>query len=151
MQLHNQLIIETAGQFLSEAKEQDLYMIGCIGQADIINGNGRRYALSVMQEAVQDYIDTWVKTDTALGELNHPARPYADPKEATHRITEMWMDGSKVMAKAIVLEDATKLRALIKSGWKIQASTRGLGSLESRSIMEGKIGNSLISFKVIQE
>ena len=139
IQQQGQLIIESAPEiFESVQEDKKLYMTGCIGQADIINGNGRRYALPIMQEAVEEYNEKFVKTRTALGELNHPARPYADPALATHRIVEMWMDGPKVMAKASVLENAHQLRALINDGWLIQASTRGLGQLESKTITEAK-------------
>lgn len=132
MSKDNILIIEDA-PMLCEGKAEDdgtLYIEGIIGQADIINRNGRKYPRAVLEEAVKEYNEEYVKKNIALGELNHPPRPMADPAHATHRIVEMEMRGNDVWAKAIVLEDATKLRALIKSGWQVQASTRGLGNVK---------------------
>lgn len=136
------LIIENAPS-LCEGKVEDgdtLYIEGIIAQSEIKNRNGRFYPKGVLEEAVKHYNEEFVNKNIALGELNHPPRPMADPAHATHRITEMKMQGNDVWAKAIVLEDATKLRALIKSGWQVQASTRGLGAL--REVKGGSINET---------
>jgi len=145
------LIIENL-EMVCEAKEADdkhMYIEGIVAQSEVINGNRRRYPKSVLEAAVKDYNEQYVLKNKALGELNHPPRPYVDPQLATHRIVEMKMVGNDVWAKAIVLEDATKLKALIKSGWLVQASTRGLGNVKAmKGSMNESAYNEVTSYKL---
>ncbi len=133
MEQNLKLIVESIPTDVFESKVEEhkgkLYIVGCAAQADVINGNSRLYPKNVLGQAMNEYVDAYVKTNKALGELNHPPRPYADPKHASHIITEMWMDDTKVMAKALVLDttNGKELKALIEGGWQVQASTRGLG------------------------
>ncbi len=133
MEQNLKLIVEAIPTEVFESKVEEskgqLYIIGCAAQADVINGNSRLYPKNVLVAAMTEYNDAYVKTNKALGELNHPPRPYADPKMSSHLITEMWMEGANVMAKALVLNTSNgkELRALIEGGWQVQASTRGLG------------------------
>lgn len=144
------LIVENT-ENLCEAKSDDkhMYIEGIVAQSEVINGNGRKYPKSVMEAAVKAYNEQYVLKNKALGELNHPPRPYVDPQMATHRIVEMKMVGNDVWAKAIVLEDATKLKALIKSGWQIQASTRGLGNVKQvKGSLNESAYNEVTSYKL---
>ena len=129
--------------------DKNLYIEGIVAQSEIKNRNGRFYPRSVLAEAVEEYNKKFVETRMALGELNHPPRPLADPANATHRITEMKMKGNDVWARAIVLEDATKLRSLINAGWQVQASTRGLGAVKKHKGMnESECYDEVTKFKL---
>lgn len=49
------------------------YIEGIFAQADLKNRNGRVYPKFVLERAVNDYNEKYVKTNRALGELNHPS------------------------------------------------------------------------------
>ncbi len=128
---------ETGEKPLVEAKMPaekggDLYIEGIFMQSNVVNRNGRRYPKKVMENAVSKYIQEQVKTNQALGELNHPSRSNVDPAEAAIRITELWWDGDNVMGKAIVLNTPKGqiVRGLIEGGWVPGVSSRGLGSVK---------------------
>lgn len=159
-----QLIIEDIDEALFESKiehnDKDLYIHGCCAQGNVINANKRYYPTKVLSEAASIYNDKYVKTNKALGELNHPARPFADPGLSSHRIVEMYTEGDKVMARALVLNTSRgkELRALVEGGWQVQASTRGLGLpkkvkglSESKSYTEVVQYNMTVGFDVVQD
>ena len=112
-----------------------LYIEGIMAQANIRNGNGRMYERPVMEAAVQEYVDKYVSTRQALGELNHPERPFVDPSEAAIRITELRMDGDNVYGKALVLNTPKGqiIKGLLEGGFALGVSTRGLGTLKERN------------------
>lgn len=115
------------------AKDNDNLMIeGIFLQAEVVNRNGRRYPKKVLESAVTKYIQEQVKTNQALGELNHPSRSNVDPAEAAIRITELWWDGDNVMGKARVLNTpkGQVVKGLIEGGWVPGVSSRGLGSVK---------------------
>lgn len=122
-----------------EAKEGDkrkpgLYLEGIFLQADVVNRNNRLYPKKVLREAVDKYITEQVRTNQALGELNHPARSNVDPMQAAIIIEDMWWQGNDVYGRARVIEGdngpGDKLAANIRSGWIPGVSSRGLGTLK---------------------
>lgn len=149
------LIVEQIAENIFESRieqtEQDLYIVGCCAQSGVINNNLRLYPKKVLAEAMEEYKQKYVVTNKALGELNHPARPYADPKMASHRIVDMYMEGDKVMAKALVLNttNGKELRALIEGGWQVQASTRGMGVPKKvKGLNESKGYSEIVQYKM---
>lgn len=114
---------------------KQLYIEGIFAQAEKKNGNGRIYERSIMESAVGKYNDQYVSKNRALGELNHPSRPFPDPAEAAIRITEMRMDGDNVMGKALVLNTPKGqiIKGLLEGGFALGVSTRGLGSLKEKN------------------
>lgn len=149
------LIVEQIAESIFESRieqtEQDLYIVGCCAQSGVINNNLRLYPKKVLAEAMEEYKQKYVVTNKALGELNHPARPYADPKMASHRIVDMYMEGDKVMAKALVLNttNGKELRALIEGGWQVQASTRGMGVPKKvKGLNESKDYSEIVQYKM---
>lgn len=113
---------------------KQLYIEGIFAQANKKNGNGRIYERNVMEAAVSKYSNEYVSKKRALGELNHPDRPFADPAEAAIRITEMRMDGDNVYGKAIVLNTPKGqiIKGLLEGDFALGVSTRGLGSLKEK-------------------
>jgi hypothetical protein len=49
------------------------YIHGIFAQADVVNGNKRVYPEKILDESMNGYIDKFVKTNRAVGELIHPA------------------------------------------------------------------------------
>jgi len=113
---------------------KQLYIQGIFAQAEILNGNKRKYSRQVMESAVQRYNDQYISKNRAIGELNHPDRPFPDVSEAAIRITEMKMDGNNVIGKAIVLNTPKGqiIKGLLEGGFALGVSTRGLGSLKEQ-------------------
>jgi len=109
------------------------YISGVFMQAEKVNGNGRIYPKAVLEHAVNEYINTQVNTNQALGELNHPSRSTPDPREAAIIIEELWFEGNNVMGRARVLDtpNGKIVKSLIEGGWIPGVSSRGLGRVKS--------------------
>ena len=118
------------------------YIEGIFAQADLKNRNGRVYPKFVLEKAVNEYNEKYVKTNRALGELSHPQNPAIDPERACIKINSLTWNGSNVLGKAQVLTTPKGqiLEALIHDGVKLGVSTRGLGSVK-----KAKFGNESVS------
>jgi aryl-phospho-beta-D-glucosidase BglC (GH1 family) len=130
------LLIETSAQvetLVENTKEggKQLNSEGICAQADVKNGNGRIYPKPIMEKAVQEYVTEYVQKRRALGELNHPDRPYPDPAEGAILIESLSWQGNNVVGKAKVLNTPKGLivKGLLEGGFNMGVSTRGLGSL----------------------
>lgn len=132
------LLIENSAnvEILTEQTEKGkvLYLEGIFAEAELKNGNKRFYRQKIMEKAVTTYNDEYVSKRRALGEINHPDRPFPDPAKAA-LITEVFkMEGTKVYGKARIINGpgaaGQQLAALIEAGFGGGVSTRGLGSLE---------------------
>lgn len=110
-----------------------LYIEGVFLQAEVVNGNKRLYPKAVLEKAVSKYVKEQMQTKQALGELNHPSRPFVDPERAALLIESMWWEGNNVMGRARIIEGdngpGDKLAANIRAGWLPGVSSRGLGSV----------------------
>jgi len=117
---------------------KELFIHGIFAQADVKNGNGRYYPKDILEQAVANYNDKYVSKRRALGELNHPDRPFADPAEAAILISELNWEGNNVIGKAKVLNTPKGqiIRSLMEGGFNMGVSTRGLGSLSERNGMK---------------
>jgi hypothetical protein len=111
---------------------KQLYIEGIFAQSEIKNGNNRFYRREVMENAVANYVDTYVDRRRALGELNHPDRPFVDPSEAAILIESLTWQGNNVIGKAKVLNTPKGqiVAGLLEGGFNMGVSTRGLGSLK---------------------
>lgn len=114
------------------------FIEGVFAQAEKRNRNGRTYPVSVLEREVNRYDKEYVKTNRALGELNHPAYPQLNPENACHRIVEMWKDGNNFMGKAMVLNTPKGqiLQGLLEGGTQMGVSTRGLGSIKESVVQD---------------
>ncbi|QHJ79058.1 MAG: hypothetical protein [Caudoviricetes sp.] len=147
--MEQQLLIEqwgvpnpdgTVESMLESVQDQGtgkLYIEGIFMQANVINGNKRLYPRQVLEKAVTKYIKEQVNTKQALGELNHPARPYPDPMNAAILIEKLWWKGDNVHGRACIIEGdkgaGDKTAALIRAGWIPGVSSRGLGAVKRTS------------------
>ena len=125
-------------EFVSEATSNGVkkYAIeGVFAQADSKNRNGRVYPKAIMESAVGKYVDEQVKTGRAVGELNHPEGPTVNLDKVSHRITDLRMEGNKVVGKASILDtpNGQIVNGLLEGGVRLGVSTRGMGSLENRN------------------
>jgi len=129
---------------LTEAEKKDIkdngamYLTGLMQEADKPNGNGRVYPGPIMEREIKNY-QKLVKERRALGELDHPDDSVINLKNASHMVTNIWMEGSKVRGTVKVLPTPAGdiLRNLVEGGCQLGISSRGLGSV--RESMNGGV------------
>ena len=129
---------ETDVQCIVEKKEDGSksHMIeGIFAMAESKNRNGRVYPKSIMESAVNKYVNEQVSKNRAVGELNHPDGPTVNLDKVSHKITELKMKGNNVMGKAQILDTpmGNVVKGLLEGGVQLGVSTRGMGSLEQRN------------------
>lgn len=121
-------------QLITEEKEghKDLFIEGIFLQAEKKNRNGRIYPLGVLKPVVEKYIQEYVSSNRAMGELNHPSSPSVNPERASHLITELRQSGNDFYGKAKILNTPVGniVRGLIEGGVNLGVSSRGLGTLK---------------------
>lgn len=130
--------VQTTSRIDEATGQKQWFIEGVFAQAEKKNRNGRTYPRSVLEREVNRYIKEYVKTNRALGELNHPDYPKPDPAMASHRITEMWQEGNNFMGKAIVLNTPRGqiLRGLLEGGTQMGVSTRGAGTIKEAVVQD---------------
>ena len=125
---------------LTESEKKDIkennamYLTGLMQQCEVQNGNGRVYPEKVLIREVETY-KKLVKENRALGELDHPDDSVINLKNASHMVTNIWMEGPKVMV--LGTPSGQILRSLVESGCQLGISSRGLGSV--RENMNGSV------------
>ena len=134
-------------------KNGGMILSGKLQEADIQNGNGRIYPYRVLVREVETY-KKLVKENRALGELDHPDDSVINLKNASHMVTDVWMEEKSVMGKVRVLDTPSGniLRGLVNSGVKLGISSRGMGSVseaQGRTIVEDDF--QLICFDFVSE
>jgi len=121
------LLTEDEKRFVSNG---GMMLSGKLQEADVQNGNGRVYPYKVLTREVQNY-KKLVKENRALGELDHPDDSVINLKNASHMVTDIWMEDKAVMGKVKVLNTPSGqvLKSLVESGVKLGISSRGMGSV----------------------
>ena len=123
-------------KLLTEEKDgkEYTYIQGVFLQGDIKNRNGRVYPMPVLQREVTNYNENFVQKSRALGELGHPDGPTINLDRVSHKIVELYQDGSNYVGKAKLLETpmGSIAKNLLREGVQLGVSSRGVGSLESK-------------------
>jgi hypothetical protein len=144
------LLTEAEKKFVSDG---GMMLSGMMQMAETQNGNGRVYPQKILEREVQNY-KKLVDENRALGELDHPEESVINLRNVSHQVTEIWMEGNKVMGKMKVLDTPSGgiLRSLVDSGVSIGISSRGLGSVSEqmgKTIVEDDF--QLICFDMVSE
>jgi hypothetical protein len=133
------LIREKIENFSARPEEdgKKMYIEGIFLQGEIVNGNGRKYPIGVLDEAVSRYNEEFIKTNRAGGELNHPESPEINPERLCIRTVSLEKEGNNYIGKALVLSTplGQLVRNLIEDEYQIAVSSRGLASVR----MEGDV------------
>lgn len=110
---------------------KNYYIQGPFLQGGIKNRNGRIYPNEVLDEKVNDYIDSTVNKNRGWGELGHPLDAHINLDRVSHRITELTKEGNDWYGKARILDTPMGLiaRGLMDGGGSLGVSSRGIGSL----------------------
>ena len=130
-----------------------MILSGIMQMTETRNGNGREYMHETMVREVKNY-QKLVKERRALGELDHPDDSVINLKNASHMVTEIWMEGKNVMGKIKVLDTPSGkiLKELVNGGVTVGVSSRGMGSVREeagRTIVEDDF--QLICFDMVSE
>lgn len=114
---------------------QSLFIKGPFLMAEQKNKNGRIYPLHEMKNEVDRYMLDMVKTNRALGELNHPSSCEVNPERACHMINDIWQEGNIFYGKAKILNTpmGNIVKSLIMEGVQLGVSSRALGKLAPTS------------------
>lgn len=112
-----------------------LFIKGPYMMAEDVNKNNRRYPKDELDREVRRYTEEMIRTQRAMGELNHPTSADVDLERACHLVTEMYTDGNVYVGKSKVLSTPCGLivKSLINDGVKVGMSSRALGTLEEGS------------------
>ena len=123
-----------------------LYIRGPYMMAEDVNKNNRRYPKDELEREVKRYNEEMIKTQRAMGELNHPTSADVDLEIACHLVTEMHCEGNIYVGKSKVLSTPCGLivKSLINDGVKVGMSSRALGTLE-----EGTKCNTVRNMRLI--
>lgn len=120
-------------EILTEEKDgkKDTFIKGIFLQTEINNRNGRMYKYATMQREVDKYNEEFVKRGRALGELGHPDGPTINLDRVSHKIVELYPEGTNFIGKAKLLETPMGkiAKSLLDEGVQLGVSSRGLGSI----------------------
>ena len=134
-------------------REGGMILSGKIQEADVKNGNGRKYGEKILRREVDKY-QGFIEQNRALGELDHPDSSVINLKNVSHLVLKTWWDGPAVMAKIKVLPTPSGkiLQTLVESGVKLGISSRGLGSTyQSGGVTMVDDDFQLICFDMVSE
>src|SRR5208282_1422378 len=90
----------------------------------------------------------------SLGELNHPESVSVDPRQASHLITDLWIEGNNIMGKAKILDtpNGKIVKALMDEGVTLGVSSRGFGSLkEVNGVQQVQDDYHLATVDIVQD
>lgn len=121
--------------------QKKLYMKGIFAESEERNQNGRIYDLNEMKLEVARINEAASNGRFVLGELDHPSTLEIKLENVSHKIVEMWMEGTKAYGKAEVIVGHPKgqiLKSLIESGVQVGVSTRGSGQVNEST---GRVTN----------
>ena len=130
-----------------------MILSGIMQKADHVNGNGRVYPHKVLMKEIKNY-GKLVKERRALGELDHPEDSVINLKNASHLVTDIWMEGKDVKGKIKVLDTPSGkvLQELVRAEVNVGISSRGMGSVtESNGQTMVEEDFQLICFDMVSE
>jgi len=144
------LLTEDEKRFVADG---GMILSGIMQKADVVNGNGRVYPHKVLTKEIQNY-SKLVKERRALGELDHPEDSVINLKNASHLVTDIWMEGKDVKGKIKVLDTPAGkvLQELVRANVNVGISSRGMGSVsesQGQTIVEDDF--QLICFDMVSE
>jgi len=117
-----------------EAEKQGAPIIlsGILQKANTLNRNGRVYPYDILKREATKYM-VEVEEGTAGGELDHPDSAVVSLSNVSHRVIDMWWQGEELYGKVQLAETdkGNTLKGLLKSGFKLGISSRGVGSVKS--------------------
>lgn len=110
------------------------FIEGITLQSNVKNHNGRIYPKEILERAITEHVDRYLKSGRAVGELNHPTENSAqiNPENISHKFISVKEDKDNFVTKAQLLNTPKGLIAqnLLEAGVQLGISSRGLGSIK---------------------
>jgi Prohead core protein serine protease len=127
-ELHDPLKLITEG----EGADKKHYLKGLFLEFDAKNRNGRIYRSEFHDPSVKTWMESKMKENRGWGELDHPEGATINLKNVSHRIVEMYKDGTNWMGKSLICNTPMGQIALglLESGGTLGSSSRGVGSVK---------------------
>ena len=116
----------------AERENRPVILSGVLQKANTLNRNGRIYPYNILKREAATYMDS-VEDGTAGGELDHPDSAVVSLGNVSHRVIDMWWQGEELFGKVQIAETKAgdTLKGLLKSGFKLGISSRGVGSVNT--------------------
>ncbi len=126
--------------------KKNLYIEGVFCQAEVKNRNGRIYPFQVLDNAVNYYIENFVKKNRAVGELGHSATPTINYDRVSHVIESITRKGNDYWGKAKITNTpmGNIVKNLHEEGIRFGVSSRAVGSLRSTNEGVNVVGDDLM-------
>jgi hypothetical protein len=120
-----------------EGADKKHYLKGLFLEFDAKNRNGRIYRSEFHDPSVKTWMEQKMRENRGWGELDHPEGATINLKNVSHRIVEMYKDGTNWMGKSLICNTPMGQIALglLESGGTLGSSSRGVGSV--KDIAEG--------------
>ena len=120
---------------ISEAKvsgDGRMRITGKLQESGVKNGNGRVYPPEVLKKQVELYANGPVKSNTAMGELDHPESTIVNLNNVSHNIKRIWWEGNDLMGELELLNTPSGKIAqeIVSAGIPLGISSRGMGSVQ---------------------
>jgi hypothetical protein len=119
---------------LTEGKSTNGRMLleGKLQEAEVKNGNGRRYPREILEREVEKYIKGPIANNNAMGELDHPEASIINLSNVSHNIKKVWWEGNDLMGRLELLNTPSGKIAmeLVSAGIPLGISSRGMGSVK---------------------
>ena len=149
-----QVLIESSnGKIeISKDKNNNLHFEGVFATYGKKNMNGRIYPKKVMEKAIKEYNENFIIRRKGCGETDHPEEASVSLKnigfiiEEPLTLKETGKDSGEVMGKARILHELPMghiLYTLAKEGIVYGMSSRGLGEINSKKIMDEELGEEI--------
>lgn len=130
----------TESKIITDENKEKKYIIeGVFLQSNVKNGNGRIYPESVMDNAVNIYIEKYLKNNRACGELEHPEEDRTQQivlRFVSHKITELNKVGTDWYGKAEIGKNTpmgATVAGLMDLGIVLGTSSRARGSVKNQN------------------
>ena len=119
----------------SKGGKKTYYLEGIIMQAEVVNGNGRKYQKWEMEREIEKYNREKVATRQAIGELDHPSTSTMNLSKMCLIYEEpLRMEGNNVIGKCRILDTiwGDIVKCAIDEGIPFGVSSRGRGELSMK-------------------
>lgn len=122
-----------------------MVLTGLLAEAEVFNRNNRRYPYGVLSKEVNRLQES-IKGRKLIGELDHPSSPTVNLKNAACVITELYMDGNKVLGNVELLNTPAGKVAqdLVNDGIVFGMSSRATGTLIPLAEGMTEVGDNLM-------
>lgn len=107
-------------------------------EAEVKNKNGRVYSKEILVREVNDFVESKIKKNRSMGELDHPENPQINLERVSHIIESLEFKDNVGygVAKLIDTPMGRIAKTLVDEGIIVGMSTRGVGTLDGETVKE---------------